>query len=435
MERALRLLKLAQSVSESAEVLAVRQTSYGLRASPGGGISFEEASSTEENLRIVRNGRLGVGSSAGSQDLPSVVDMAIGGSRFGPVTEWRFPGPSEPGLVEMRHTAVTAMTLDDLTGLFLGIEDAVRSASPHAAATGILRRRDVEAFLTNSEGFEGGFSRALLEFEMELSFPGKDGMLVQALRFCSGLPPAAPGTLCADICTRHEWASRKADLPDGDMPVILSPPVLCTLLQSLRACVSGRALAAGATPLAGRVGQRVASPAVSVLDRPRLPYGGASAPFDAEGVPTTDRDLLRDGVFCGFVTDLATAHELGQVSTGSAGRNTGEHPSPVCTNLVFLPGEKSLEDLMKIPECCVYVAELLPGSSGDALSGNFAFEVPAGFLIRNGEVEGHLPGLSLSGNALGMLAGIREAGDSLHGVECDWLPAVLAEGALLRQSR
>jgi PmbA protein len=434
MEQAIRLLKLASAVSEAAEVLAVSQSAFGLRASPGGGISFDDNRSMEENLRIVRNGRLGVGSSAGLPDLPGIVDMAIGSSRFGPKTEWSFPGPSAPAGLEMRHPGVSSIALEDLTGLFLGIEDAVKSCSPNAVVTGQIQRRDLEVFLVNSEGFEGCYSKLLLEFDMEFSFPHREGMMVQALRFCSGLPPASPEQLCREICLHAEWGCRKASLPLEKLPVLLSPAVLCTILQSLRACVSGRNLAAKAGPLPGRVGERIASRAVSIMDRPRLPFGAASAPFDAEGTPTADKSLIREGCFCGFVTDLATAFELEQPSSGNAGRNSGEQPSPVCTNLVFMPGEKSMESLLRSSPSCVHISELLPGSSGDALSGDFAFAVPAGFLVESGEVVGRIAGLTMSGNAFELLAGIVEVEDAVHGVETDWLPAVMAEGAELRQS-
>jgi len=432
-ERAHRLLELAAAVSESAEVLEVEESIFGVRSIPGCGKSFEDCRTTEESLRIVRNGRLGMGSASGLADLPSVVDMAISGSRLGPEVGWEFPGPSDPGTVEMRHPAVDAMVLDDLTGLFLGMEDAVLGEQPHSVVTGRIRRRDVDITLANTSGFEGRYSKALLEFDLEFSFPFRDRMLVEGLRFLSGLPPASPGQICEGIRTRAGWAASEAVLEEESVPVVLAPPVLCTILQSLRACVSGRALVTGGSVLEGREGSRVASETVSVHDRPRLSYGAASAPFDAEGVPTSDRAILERGVFTGFVTDISTAFQLGLKSTGSAGRNTGDHPSPICTNLVFMHGSDSLEDLLGSVPSCAFVTELLPGGSGNALSGDFAFDASSAFLFRSGEPAGHLPGLTVAGNSLDLLARVTGIEGALHGVETDWLPSVMVEGALLRQ--
>jgi len=431
MHQAERLLKLAGAVSEAAEVAGVEGVSSGVRIVPGGGISIEESTSSDLCVRMIRNGRLGLGAASGSGDLPTILDMAIAGSRAGMTVGWSFPPAADAGEIETRHPALAVIGIEDLAGLLLGIEDAIREQSPHAAVTGTICRRDLEIFLANTSGFQGSYGKSVIDLDLELSFPEKDGMLVQSLRFASGLPLASPRTICEAAVRVASESGRKVSVPRGAMPVVLSPAVLCALLQSFRAGVGARALLDRSSPLADRQGSRVAPAAVTLLDRPRLPYGAASAPFDAEGVPTHDRHLIREGILCGSVNDLATAAALGVEPTGNASRSPGEMPRPSCTNLVLEPGTASLGELLQAHESCVLIRELLPGSSGDALSGEFCFDVALAVLFDHGEPAGRIENLSMTGNALEMIGSIEAVESALYSVETDWLPSVLIPSASL----
>jgi len=81
--------------------------------------------------------------------------------------------------------------------------------------------------------------------------------------------------------------------------------------------------------LLGRLGSAVFPPFVNLRERPHLPKGLASAPFDNEGVATVDRDLVSGGVLQGYVLDSYSARRLGMDTTGNAG---GIH------NLIVEPG-------------------------------------------------------------------------------------------------
>lgn len=176
-------------------------------------------------------------------------------------------------------------------------------------------------------------------------------------------------------------------------------------------------------------GMEVASSAFTLHDRPRLPFGGASAPFDGEGVPTSDRCLVDRGRFSGHIHDLASASECGAATTGSAGRNPGELPVPVCTNLSLEPGDRTLDSLIADAGRGVLVSELLPGGYGSTSDGDFRIPLAAAFTVSDGLVRAPVSaGCFLAGNASEILGRIVAVEDTLYGVESDRLPHVLIDG-------
>jgi PmbA protein len=422
------LLKMASSVSDEAEILGLGQSTQTARMDQAGSLGFHEGWSGCLGVRIIRDGMIGMGTRWGSTDLPEIVDLALASARTGARAGFSFPGPSEPAALQTSHPQLESVTMDDLAGMILQIRDFVCAGPGRSTLSGTISRRRTEVFLDNSAGFSGSYSKTCLDFSLEIVTRTGPGTISQALRFSTGLPPAGPESLCGSLLERAGLPWADPPQVSSDLAVVVTPAVLATLLQALRAGVSGAALASGSTPLAGMEGRPVASGLVSVLDRPRLPCGAASAPFDAEGVPTSDRYLLRSGVFEGFVHSLSTGASAGVPSTGSAGRSGEDPPFPVCTNLVMETGGDRLDELLGRTGDGLMIAGLLPGGYGNALSGSFSFECSCAVVTRDGVPAAVSSGWPVSGNTWEMLARVEAVEDSLHSVETDWLPHVLARG-------
>jgi PmbA protein len=90
----------------------------------------------------------------------------------------------------------------------------------------------------------------------------------------------------------------------------------CSGISSAR---SAAPASIGASFLLDAAGQQVSAPFLQMQERPHLPRALASSPFDAEGVATRDRELVRDGVLDGYVLGSYSARKLGLKTTGNAG--------------------------------------------------------------------------------------------------------------------
>src|SRR5690606_13685480 len=109
-------------------------------------------------------------------------------------------------------------------------------------------------------------------------------------------------------------------VPTRQVPVVYEPMMAAAVARDVDGCATGSALYRGATFLADRAGQQVASPLFTLIDDPTLPGGLGSRPFDGEGVQSRRLSLFEQGQFRGFLFDSYTARRTQNRTTGSAQR-------------------------------------------------------------------------------------------------------------------
>lgn len=217
----------------------------------------------------------------------------------------------------------------------------------------------------------------------------------------------------------------------GQHDVLLDGATSPGLFQILSHALSGEMVADRRSFLAGKVGQAVAGPGLTVRDAPSLGQGRAAA-VDDEGTPARDKVLIERGVLQGFLHDARSARRGKAASTGNAARTQEERHraaptvAPMC--LAPEPGPKAFEDLVAECDRGVVVRHYLMGvANANAVTGDFSLVAPNAFWVERGEVRHALPPVTVAGNALRALG-------SLQALSRDALPSLqgLAPGVWLR---
>jgi PmbA protein len=139
----------------------------------------------------------------------------------------------------------------------------------------------------------------------------------------------------------------------------------------------------------------VFAPLVSIREEPHLARAKGSAPFDAEGVATAPRDVVRDGMLQGYFLGSYSARKLGMSSTGNAG---GAH------NLVVAHGDEDLAALMRRMGRGLLVTEQL-GQGVNLVTGDFS-RGAAGFWIEDGAIAYPVEEITIAGNLKAMFRDI-----------------------------
>jgi PmbA protein len=191
-------------------------------------------------------------------------------------------------------------------------------------------------------------------------------------------------------------------LKTTQVPVIFDASIATGLIASFVSAVSGGNLYRKTSFLLDSMGQQVFSPLVQIRERPHLPKGLASAPFDNEGVATRDREVVRDGVVQGYFLSSYSARKLGMQSTGNAG---GNH------NLIVASGELDLAGLMRKMGTGLLVTELL-GQGTNPVTGDYS-RGAAGFWVENGVIQYPVEEITIAGNLKDMFRQIVAIGDDV----------------------
>jgi microcin-processing peptidase 2. Unknown type peptidase. MEROPS family U62 len=147
-----------------------------------------------------------------------------------------------------------------------------------------------------------------------------------------------------------------------------------------------------------KIGQKVASSLVSVIDDATIPGMNGSFNFDDEGVEAQRKVLIEDGYLVGYMYDRLRAMKDGVKSTGNGRRQSYAHPPVVrMTNTFIKSGKTNPEDIIKDTKKGILVKKM-GGGQVNTITGDFVFDVMEGYIIENGQITYPIRGATLIGN-------------------------------------
>jgi PmbA protein len=184
--------------------------------------------------------------------------------------------------------------------------------------------------------------------------------------------------------------------------VLFEAPVAVGLIGSFVSAASGGSLYRKSSFLLDTLGQQVFSPIVDIREDPFVPRGQGSGWFDDDGVATTARHVVREGVLQGYFLGTYSARKLGMQSTGNAG---GNH------NLVVAPGDKDLVGMLRELGTGLFVTELM-GQGVNMVTGDYS-RGASGYWVENGEIVHPVEEITIAGNLREMFRNIAAIGNDV----------------------
>jgi TldD protein len=189
--------------------------------------------------------------------------------------------------------------------------------------------------------------------------------------------------------------------PAGEMTVVLGsgwPGIL--LHEAVGHGLEGDFNRKGSSVFTDRIGQRVASKGVTVIDDGTLEGRRGSLNIDDEGNPTQRNVLIEDGILRGYMQDTLNARLMKTAATGNARRESFAHlPMPRMTNTFMLGGSTPPEEIIASVKKGIYAANF-GGGQVDITSGKFVFSASEAYMIENGKVTYPVKGATLIGSGI-----------------------------------
>jgi len=164
---------------------------------------------------------------------------------------------------------------------------------------------------------------------------------------------------------------------------------------------------------AGLMGQRVASPGVTVVDDGTLPLRRGSLTVDDEGTPTRATTLIEDGILVGYMQDRQNARLMGMEPTGNGRRQSYAHiPMPRMTNTYMLSGATDPGEILASIKNGIYAVSF-GGGQVDITSGKFVFSCTEAYKVENGKIGQAIKGAMLIGNGPDALTRVKMVGNDM----------------------
>src|SRR3989441_811535 len=189
------------------------------------------------------------------------------------------------------------------------------------------------------------------------------------------------------------------DARAGTMTVVLGPGWRGILLhEAVGHGLEGAFNRKGTSAFGGRMGQRVASELVTVIDDGTIPNRRGSLNVDDEGTPTGRTVLIEKGILVGYMQDRLNARLMGMAATGNGRRESYAYaPMPRMTNTFMPAGEDDPEDIIKSVRRGLYAVSF-GGGQVDITNGKFVFSASEAYLVEDGRVTSPVKGATLIGN-------------------------------------
>lgn len=413
------LVELAAEACERAVAAGASDADAYVRHGPVARVTLQHGATSQAGghvtdlaLRVWRDGRAAL---ATTNDLSSggvgeAVREAVAGARAGVPCEPRLPGaraalapetapvPSDGGLGRAEH-------VDELEAAVARAAARVNGGSPILSAA--YSGEQLSTVLVNTRGFRGKHRGERHQLWLWMESATGHTILGAAGRRFADLHPEQVGDALAERARQPEPT---ADTPTGSFPVLLPPAAAADLARALGALLTGDQLA-GSEALRQRLGQPLASPALTLVDDATLRDGLLSRPFDDEGTPSARTPLLERGVFASVLHTRESAARLGDEPNGKAVRSElWNVPSCAHSNLYLAPGADAPAELERGLDRGLAVETVR--RPGRVHGGAFAL-VADGWWVEGGERVRRVGGVRVSLNLFQLLRSITACGDDL----------------------
>jgi PmbA protein len=273
--------------------------------------------------------------------------------------------------------------------------------------------------LANSRGFLGSYRSSYAGVSAAPLAKDENGQMQRdhwwssARRIGDLDSPESVGAEAARRTLRRLGARRVAT---QQVPIVFAQETARSLIGSIFEAASGDSIWRSASFLAGKLGESIAAPGLTVIDDnlmllPNGVGGYGTSPFDGEGLPSLRTVVVENGVLRNYLLNTYTARKLGMKSTHNAARGLAGTPGIGAGNLYLEPGTLTPEQIIGEVKAGLYVTGLM-GFGTNLVTGDYS-RGATGLWIENGELTHAVEEITIAGNLADMLRNITAVGNDL----------------------
>ena len=337
----------------------------------------------------------GKGNTSGNrlEDFDTMIELAVKLAKIGSVAHFdAYPGPSEPAIVKTHSEKTLTLSREKMIEGCQQIADLLKAYNADLFIECSANRMESEELLMTSGGVchaatrthwnLGAFVQRTADTDMLFAGYGRGWSDLNAFY--------DPGGIADRIITDLRRAETIVESPKGKVMAYLPPETLARILRPVFMGTNGRNVAKGDSPLAGRLGEQVLAPSLTIMDDPHQDYASGARAIDNNGIPTRKQTIFDRGLLERFLYDLDSAGLAGAEPTGNNGC-TPHSPR-------ILPGDRPSAGLLADIEDGLYLRDIIGFGQSNIINGDFSGNIGLGYRIKNGEIIGRVKNTMIAGN-------------------------------------
>ncbi len=410
-----KIVKKAMESADSAQALMQTQETSAVDFESDKLKSAQSSQRTKIEVKVVKNGKVGVSSTTDPNDVEGVVSRALEAAEFGSDAHFSMPEAAELTPVKTYDPELLPLEKTEMINLGEQMMGMIKAYNAEIMTEAKLNRTITKVEFANSKG--ASYSEEHTDFGVGTGGQWTRGTDILFAGYGLGQKKREVDTeeIASQAIEYFRMAENIVPVKSGELPVIFTPEGFRAVLLSLGFAIDGKMVSQGASPLRDKIGEMVATPNFTLIDDPFVEFGAKTSAFDNEGTPRKVTPIVEKGVLKNFIYDLDTA---GRMNTHPSGHGSGRN----LTNLVIEPGDKSFEEMLGGIKEGLLVHDYLGLGQGNPINGEFSVNLFLGYKIENGKITGRVKDVMIAGNAFTALKNITAISK-----EREWISGPFAE--------
>lgn len=394
------LAELAERIADQAsggeaiEAFVTHEREFYVKVYDGEVESLSSAQPRGAGVRVVSGGRAGFAytTDLSSDGLEVVVSQARDNASHATpdeavaVAEPSSDNPAPvPGLLDEAQADVSP---DDKVAFALALERATRAGDERIRTVeeAVYSDSESDVAIAVSTGVSGSYRRSdAWCYSLAIAEQNGDTQVGFEFDLGRGISALSSEEVARRAAQRAASILGATKIPSARMPVVFDPYTSGQFLGALGSALTAEAVQKGRSLFAGRLGEALASPTLSLIDDGRAEGAPGSAPWDAEGVSTRRTEVITNGVLASYLYDTVSARREGRASTGNASRaGFKSAPGPSPSNMAFETTGEDPGTVLRRAERALLVRDFHGVHSGaNSVTGDFSVGA-TGFLLDDG---------------------------------------------------
>jgi PmbA protein len=331
------------------------------------------------------------------------------------------PDPSQlgslPGDLKLYYEDVYSLPPEQRIDYARRAETAAVNADPRIQKSdgGTFDASAGRKVLANSLGFVGDYQRSYCAIQAIPIALSENGAMQRDYWYSSARTLAqldSPESVGKEAAARTLRRLGARKIRSTRVPLVFDSENARSVLSNIFEAVNGDAIYRQSSFLEGKLGEKIASDNVTVVDDGTIPGGFGTSPFDGEGVPSRRTVVIERGVLKSYLLNTYTAKKLGLQTTGNAARGLAGNPGIGYNNFFLQKGTRTAEQIIADIKQGLYIIDLL-GFGVNLVTGDYS-RGATGIWIENGELTYPVEEITVAGNLKEMLNNISEIGSDLE---------------------
>lgn len=374
-------------------------------------------------LRINKDGKTGSAVSTSIEDL-SIVDRAIISSEYqgDKTTVFKYDSAEEVACYsqELHHLSEQILIEEGFR-----IQNEIKKLDPSIVFTISMEKKYQEISIMNTAGLNDSYQKTL--YDLSVMTMSNDGFRLVGHSDSKTSFFRLSDDVLESLVKKHQIAQKTVKIKSQKMPVIFGGNAMGGLLTRLLAGVNGEFIAKGVSPLQDKLGQKITSDLLTVIDDGTYAQGCNAFKFDDEGTPAQRTPVIEKGVLKNFLVSRSVEEQLNARATGNARKKTmftndiENLPAVDSSNFMV---EAGIEDakIIESVDYGIYVESLMGIHTGNIPAGEYSLNVGGGYLIENGQLTAKIVDVMVSGNIYEDFMKIEAVGSQMEKMQIIFYP-------------